>query len=68
MFLGKVRKAWKKRARRHLIKNAGKEDWCAFTKALCGSWEICHGFPYDCKCCFDSYFNVGEILQRVLEQ
>lgn len=68
MIFGKVREAWKKRARRHLIKNAGKEDWCTFAKALCGSSDNCPGFPYDCKCCFDRYFNTAKILQRVLEQ
>lgn len=67
MVFRKVREAWKKRARRHLIENAGKDDWCAFAKALCGSWDSCSGFPYNCKSCFDSYFNVNEVLQRVLE-
>jgi len=68
MVYGKFREAWKRRVRRHLIKKAGKEDWCAFAKALCRSWDGCHGFPYDCKCCFDIYFNAQEILQQVLEQ
>ena len=68
MVFEKVRTAWKKRAIRQLIKNAGKEDWCTFVKALCGSWKTCHGFPYDCKCCFDGYFNTKEILQHILEQ
>ena len=68
MFFGKIREAWKKRAMRHLIKNAGKEDWCAFAKALCGSWNSCREFPYECKCCFDRYFNVHQILQNALEQ
>ena len=68
MVLGKIREAWKKRVRRHLIKNAGKEDWCVFVKALCMSWDHCRGFPYDCKCCFDTYFNVNEMLQHIFEQ
>jgi hypothetical protein len=68
MVFEKIRAAWKKRAIHHLIKNAGKEDWCTFVKALCGSWERCRGFPYDCKCCFDGYFNTAEVLQHILEK
>jgi hypothetical protein len=68
MIFSKVRENWKKRARRLLIKRAGKEDWCAFAKALCRSWDSCQGFPYDCKGCFDSYFNPKEILQRIIEK
>ena len=68
MVLSKVREAWKRRARRSLIKNVGKKDWCVFAKALCNSSDNCRGFPYDCKCCFDSYFNTTEILQRIIEQ
>ncbi|TSA57051.1 hypothetical protein D4R42_02365 [bacterium] len=68
MVFAKFREAWKKRVRRHLIEKAGKEDWCIFAKALCGSYNSCIGFPYDCKCCFDYYFNGKEILQQVLEQ
>ncbi len=68
MVFGKVKKAWKKRARRNLIKNVGKGDWCAFAKALCGSWDSCRGYPYDCKGCFDSYFKTNEVLQRVLKE
>ena len=68
MVLGKIREAWKKRVRRQLIKNAGEKDWCAFAKALCMSWNRCPWFPYDCKSCFDTYFNVNEFLQHVLEQ
>jgi hypothetical protein len=56
MVLGKIRKAWQKRARRRLIEKVGKEDWCIFVKALCGSSDSCGGFPYECKCCFDNYF------------
>jgi len=67
MVFAKFREAWKKRVRRHLIKKAGKEDWCIFAKALCGSCNSCSGFPYDCKCCFDNYFNAKEIIQQVLE-
>ena len=67
MVFAKVRDVWKKRVRRHLINKAGKEDWCVFAKALCKSWNGCHGFPYDCKCCFDDYFNVKLIVQQVLE-
>ena len=68
MLFGKVRKAWKKRAVRHSIKNAGTKEWCAFAKALCGSSDVCQGFPYECKCCFDFYFNTVNVVQRVLEQ
>ena len=68
MVFGKIRNVWKKRVIHHLIKNAGKEDWCTFAKALCGSWENCRGFPYECKICFDLYFDFDEILQHVLEQ
>ena len=68
MILGKVREAWKKRARRILIKNVGKEDWCVFAKALCNSTDSCPGFPYVCKCCFDSYFKPAKILQHGIEE
>ena len=67
MVFAKFREAWQKRVRRHLINKAGKEDWCVFVKALCMSWDSCRGFPYDCKCCFDNYFNIKEIIQQVLE-
>lgn len=67
MVFSKVREAWKKRAIRNLIKNAGKNDWCTFVKALCNSSDSCRGFPYSCKCCFDNYFETDDILQRVLE-
>jgi hypothetical protein len=66
MLFGNVRKAWKKRVARHLIKNAGEEDWRIFAKALCGSSNDCRGFPYECKSCFDSYFDPAKILQRAL--
>jgi len=56
MFLNKIKKAWQKRSRKHLIEKAGKNDWCIFAKALCNSSNTCKGFPYDCLCCFDSYF------------
>jgi hypothetical protein len=68
MLFDNVRSAWKKRAIRHLIEAVGKEDWCTFVKALCNSSDICRGFPYECKACFDSYFNPTEILQHALEQ
>ena len=68
LFFANIRDSWKKRVRRHLINVAGKEDWCTFAKALCGSWESCHGFPYECKGCFDIYFDSKEILQHVLEK
>ena len=68
MVLDKVREAWKKRAVRNLIKNAGKEDWCIFVKALCNSSESCHGFPYTCKFCFDNYFEQADFLQHLLEK
>jgi len=68
MLFGNVRKAWKKRVIRHLIKSVGEEDWCTFARALCSSSDICRGFPYECKSCFDAYFNPAEILQRALEQ
>ncbi|MGD2066957.1 MAG: hypothetical protein PVI43_07315 [Candidatus Bathyarchaeota archaeon] len=68
MLFGNVRKAWRKRAIRHLIKNAGEEEWRTFAKALCNSSDICRGFPIECKSCFDSYYNPAERLQRVLEQ
>ena len=67
MIFSKILDAWKKRVRRHLIKDAGFNDWCIFVKALCGSWESCHGYPYDCKCCFDNFFNVEEILNQLQE-
>lgn len=66
-MFGNVRSAWKKRAIRQLIKDAGK-DWCTFARALCNSSDVCRGFPYECKACFDSYFNPTEVLQRALEQ
>ena len=65
MLFGKVREAWKNRARRHLVYKAGKADWCIFAKALCGSWNICSGYPFDCKCCFDYYFNGKKIRQQI---
>jgi len=68
MVFAKVREVWKKRARRQLINKAGKEDWCIFSKALCGSANSCSGFPYECKCCFDNFFKGKNILQKVLEQ
>ena len=67
MIFSKIIEAWKKRARRRLIKDAGSGDWCIFVKALCGSWENCHGYPYECKCCFDNFFNVDEILEHIQE-
>ena len=67
MIYDKFREAWKRRVRHHLIKNAGKEDWRVFVKALCMSWDSCREFPYDCKFCFDNYFNAKEIIQQVLE-
>ena len=68
MPFGKIRNAWKKRAIRHLIQNEGKTEWCVFAKALCNSWNSCRGFPYDCKSCFDSYFNPKDVIQQALEQ
>ncbi|MBT8171324.1 hypothetical protein KJN74_00435 [Candidatus Bathyarchaeota archaeon] len=68
MVFTKIRKSWKKRARRHLVKKEGEEDWRIFTKALCGSWNKCNGFPYDCKCCFDNYFKDKEFLHQILEK
>ena len=68
MVLDRVREAWKRRAIRNLIKNAGIEDWCIFVKALCNSAKSCHGFPYTCKSCFDNYFEPAEILQHILEK
>jgi hypothetical protein len=68
MLFGNVRKAWEKRAIKHLIKNAGEEEWRIFVKALCDSWNSCRGFPIECKLCFDSYYNPVERLQRILEQ
>ena len=57
-----------RRVRQHLINKTGKKDWSVFAKALCRSWDCCCGFPYDCKCCFDYYFNVKKILYQVQEQ
>ena len=68
MIVKKIKEAWKKRARKHLVKKAGEKDWCIFTKALCGSWNNCSGFPYDCKKCFDNYFNGKQFLQQILEK
>jgi hypothetical protein len=68
MLFGKVRDAWKKRARKHLVETVGKEDWCAFARALCGSTDNCRGFPYECKSCFDVYFNPVDVLQHALKQ
>jgi hypothetical protein len=68
MLLDNVRKAWKKRAIRHLIKNAGEYEWRTFAKALCDSSNLCHGFPVECKSCFDSYYDHDEMLERVLEE
>ncbi|MCW4016797.1 MAG: hypothetical protein NWF06_10540 [Candidatus Bathyarchaeota archaeon] len=66
--MGKVRNAWRRRARQYLIKNVGKEDWCIFAKALCSSSGSCRGFPYDCISCFDAYFNSRDVLQNALKQ
>ena len=68
MIFAKGMEVWKKRARRQLINKVGKEDWCIFAKALCGSSSSCSGFPYECKCCFDTFFKEKDILQKVLEQ
>jgi len=68
MLFDNVRRAWKKRAIKHLIESAGEEDWRTFAKALCDSTDSCRGFPIQCKACFDSYYNPAEMLQRVLEQ
>ncbi|PVX27422.1 MAG: hypothetical protein CW716_02365 [Candidatus Bathyarchaeum sp.] len=67
MLFDKVQKAWKRRANRHLIQQAGKEDWCAFAKALCSSADKCQGFPYECKACFDKYYKSPERLKQFLE-
>jgi hypothetical protein len=67
MLFEKIRKAWKKRAAQHLIRNAGREDWCAFAKALCGSSHSCCGFPYECKSCFDTYFDPDEVINRAIK-
>jgi hypothetical protein len=68
MLFDNVRNAWKKRAARELIKKAGLGDWCTFAKALCGSSDCCHGFPYLCKSCFDAYFSRIDVIQNCLEQ
>ena len=67
MVFGKIRDAWKKRTREHLVKNAGEEEWCTFARALCGSADNCHGFPYQCKACFDTYYNPADVLECALK-
>ena len=64
--LKNFKRVWRRRARKNLIKAVGEKDWCIFVKSLCSSWSSCSGFPFDCKCCFDGYFNPDEFLQHVL--
>ena len=68
MVLNRVREVWKKRYVQNLIKNAGKEDWCTFVRALCNSSKNCKEFPFTCMFCLQDYFKPDEILQCILEK